>query len=175
MPRLSVVMMSLAVACGVLFRVSAADAGVVVTVDKTAQQLSVSVDGFTRYRWPVSTAAWGYRTPNGTYRPQRLARQWYSRKYHMSPMPYSVFFKGGYAIHGSYEISHLGSPASHGCIRLHPDNAAVLFELVQAHVKDTEIVVTGERPSRADVRKGRKVDSGPPNFFEAIFGAPGHR
>jgi hypothetical protein len=61
-------------------------------------------------------------------------------------MPYSIFFDGGYAIHGSYEISHLGRPASHGCIRLHPENAAVLFELVKAHVNDTQIVVTGERP-----------------------------
>lgn len=175
MPRISSVVMGLAAACGVLFCAPAAYAGVVVTVDKTAQQLTVSVDGFTRYRWPVSTAAWGYRTPNGTYRPQRLARQWFSRKYHMSPMPYSVFFKGGYAIHGSYEISHLGQPASHGCIRLHPDNAAVLFELVRAHFKDTEIVVTGARPGRAEARQGRIIESPPSTIFEAIFGAPGHR
>ena len=97
-----------------------AEAGIVVTVDKSAQRLSVAVDGFARYEWPVSTARWGYRTPNGSYRPERLERKWFSRKYDMSPMPYSIFFDGGYAIHGSYEISHLGSPASHGCIRLHP-------------------------------------------------------
>ena len=59
-------------------------------------------------------------------------------------MPYSIFFDGGYAIHGSYEISHLGRPASHGCIRLHPKNAAILFALVQAHMSETRIVVTGE-------------------------------
>jgi lipoprotein-anchoring transpeptidase ErfK/SrfK len=141
-------LIALAVSFGAAFVAAPAQAGVVVTVDKTSQRLTVSVDGFTRYQWPVSTAAWGYRTPNGTYRPQRLARQWFSRKYHMSPMPYSVFFKGGYAIHGSYEVAYLGSPASHGCIRLHPDNAAVLFDLVRANVKDTEIVVTGERPAR---------------------------
>ena len=75
--------------------------------------------------------ACGYRTPNGTYKPQRLARKWFSRKYDWSPMPYSIFFDGGYAIHGSYEISHLGRPASHGCVRLHPDNAALLFALVK--------------------------------------------
>ena len=79
--------------------------------------------------------ALGYRTPNGTYRPQRLARKWFSRKYDWSPMPYSIFFDGGYAIHGSYEISHLGRPASHGCIRLHPENAAVLFALVKEHLR----------------------------------------
>ena len=129
---------------------SAAEAGIVVTVDKSAQRLSVSVDGYDRYEWPVSTARRGYHTPNGSYRPERLARKWFSRKYDWSPMPYSIFFHGGYAIHGSYEISHLGRPASHGCIRLHPANAAMLFELVQEHIADTRIVVTGERPEREE-------------------------
>lgn len=126
-------------------------AGIVVTVDKTAQRLTVDVDGAQRYHWPVSTARWGYSTPNGSYRPQRLARKWFSRKYDWSPMPYSIFFDEGYAIHGSYEVSHLGRPASHGCIRLRPENAAILFALVQAHMDDTRIVVTGEgpRPVRA--------------------------
>ena len=104
-----------------------AEAGIVVTVDKTAQRLSVSVDGSPRYEWPVSTARWGYRTPNGSYRPQWLARKWFSRKYDWSPMPYSIFFDEGYAIHGSYEISHLGRPASHGCIRMPYGFAEKLF------------------------------------------------
>jgi hypothetical protein len=120
-----------------------ASAGVVVTVDKSAQHLTVRVDGMTRYSWPVSTARWGYRTPVGSYRPERLERQWYSRKYDWSPMPHSIFFSGGYAIHGSYEVSRLGSPASHGCIRLAPANAATLFSLVKANVGDTRIVITG--------------------------------
>jgi L,D-transpeptidase catalytic domain len=144
--RLSVIA---AVAAAVLLAsVIYASANVVITVDKSTQRLSVAVDGAPRYEWPVSTARWGYHTPNGTYRPQRLERKWYSRKYDMSPMPYSIFFAGGYAIHGSYEISHIGRPASHGCIRLHPANAAVLFRLVERNVDDTRIVVTGERPSR---------------------------
>ena len=126
-----------------------ASAGIVVTVDKSAQRLSVTVDGVQRYQWPVSTARMGYRTPNGTYKPQRLARKWFSRKYDWSPMPYSIFFNEGYAIHGCYEISHLGRPASHGCIRLHPENAALLFALVKEHIGDTTIVVTGERPEQA--------------------------
>ena len=153
-----------------------AEAGVVVTVDKTAQRLSVAVDGFPRYEWPVSTARWGYRTPNGSYRPQWLARKWFSRKYDMSPMPYSIFFDGGYAIHGSYEISHLGQPASHGCIRLHPDNAAVLFALVKANMKDTQIVITGEKPAPAVRDRSRRTrpraraESRPSFIFEDIFG-----
>jgi L,D-transpeptidase-like protein len=124
-----------------------ADASINITVDKSRQQLTVVVDGVPRYEWPVSTARWGYNTPNGTYHPQRLERSWYSRKYDMSPMPYSIFFAGGYAIHGSYEVSHLGRPASHGCIRLSPAHAATLFALVQGHASDTNITVTGSGPA----------------------------
>jgi lipoprotein-anchoring transpeptidase ErfK/SrfK len=144
MPRLA----PIAVAA-LLFALSTpARAGVVVTVDKSAQRLTVEVDGEPRHQWPVSTARWGYNTPNGSYRPQWLARQWFSRKYDWSPMPHSIFFNGGYAIHGSYEIKRLGRPASHGCIRLHPHNAATLFSLVQDNMRDTRIVVTGGRPDR---------------------------
>ena len=124
-----------------------AEASIVVTVDKSAQRLSVAIDGSQRYQWPVSTARRGYSTPNGSYRPERLARKWFSRKYDWSPMPYSIFFDGGYAIHGSYEIAHLGRPASHGCIRLRPQNAAILFALVKEHMRETTILVTGEAPT----------------------------
>jgi len=147
---------------------SNARAGIVITVDKTTQRLSVAVDGLSRYDFPVSTARIGYRTPNGTYRPERLAVKWFSRKYDWSPMPHSIFFHGGYAIHGSYEVSRLGSPASHGCIRLHPDNATTLYNLVKDHVADTQIVITGEGPSQ-DTHERR--DSGrPPASFMEIFG-----
>ena len=139
-----------------------ARADIVITVDKSAQRLTVEVDGITRYQWPVSTARMGYRTPNGSYRPERLERKWFSRKYDWSPMPYSIFFNGGYAIHGSYEISHLGRPASHGCIRLHPANAAVLYALVKERVGDTRIVVTGDgyvpdAGGRSELRERREI------------------
>ena len=156
MSRLIAAMTALVV---LLASLAAAQAGIVVTVDKSAQRLTVEVDGFTRYQWPVSTARWGYRTPNGSYRPQWLARKWFSRQYDWSPMPYSIFFDGGYAIHGSYEISHLGRPASHGCIRLHPDNAAVLFALVKDNMRDTRIVVTGEAPASVRSRSRARTSS----------------
>jgi hypothetical protein len=88
--------------------------------------------------------------PNGTYHPQRLAASWFSKLYYNSPMPHSVFFHGGYAIHGSYEINRLGEPAFHGCISLHPANAATLFALVKS--KGTAaaiIVVSGSNPALA--------------------------
>ena len=146
-------------ASAVLIAFGRANAEVSIHVDKTAQRLSVSVDGKPLYDWPVSTARWGYNTPNGTYRPERLEKTWFSRKYDMSPMPHSIFFDGGYAIHGSYEVSRLGRPASHGCIRLSPSHAATLFALVRERRGETRITVTGERPSAPVVAHG--YNSGP--------------
>jgi lipoprotein-anchoring transpeptidase ErfK/SrfK len=108
-----------------------ASAAIVVDIDRSVQRMAVTVDGVPRYNWRVSTARRGYITPPGTYHPEMLARHWFSKKYYNSPMPHSIFFYGGFAIHGSYEISHLGRPASHGCVRLDPGNAAILFGLVQ--------------------------------------------
>jgi L,D-transpeptidase catalytic domain len=172
MPRLATAFVAAALLLGGLAR---AEAGILITVDKSAQQLTVAVDGFPRYTWPVSTARAGYRTPNGTYRPQRLARKWFSRKYDWSPMPYSIFFDGGYAIHGSYEISWIGRPASHGCVRLHPEHAAVLFALVKANLDDTTIVVTGERPHVAPPSRRhhrRRQAERAPQPFVGLFGVP---
>jgi len=104
-----------------------------VTIDLSQQSMQVAADGQPIYRWPVSTARPGYRTPVGVFRPIRLERIWYSSIYDNSPMPYSIFFRGGYAIHGTMEVRRLGRPASHGCVRLHPDNARRLFELVRAN------------------------------------------
>jgi len=112
-------------------------------IDLSEQRLYLYVDGRLRQKWPVSTARKGYRTPTGSWRPTRLERDWHSGKYHWSPMPYSVFFLGGYAIHGTTAIKSLGRPASHGCIRLHPKNAAHLFNLVRKVGRnDTRIVIT---------------------------------
>jgi lipoprotein-anchoring transpeptidase ErfK/SrfK len=119
-----------------------ADANILVRVDRSTQTMEVSVDGFYRYSWAVSTGRPGLGTPAGTFHPQSMAVQWFSKRYYNSPMPHSIFFYRGFAIHGSYEISRLGGPASHGCIRLHPANAAVLFDLVrQEGMRNTTIVV----------------------------------
>ena len=118
-------------------------AGVVATIDLSSQRMYVSVNGKRAYAWKVSTARPGYRTPTGTYKPYNLVKFHRSTIYNGSPMPHSIFFKGGYAIHGSYETKHLGRPASHGCIRLHPSNAARLYALVQKHGKsNTTIRIT---------------------------------
>jgi len=107
-----------------------AQANILVSIDKRSQTMAVSVDGQPTYQWAISTARSGYSTPSGTYHPQRLERSHFSKLYYNSPMPYSIFFHGGYAIHGSYEINRLGGAASHGCVRLHPSNAATLYALV---------------------------------------------
>jgi hypothetical protein len=134
----------LAAVLAILF-VSAAGAHVLINVDKSTQQMTVSVDGTPRYRFAVSTGRPGLGTPSGTFHPQRMEPTWFSKEYYNSPMPHAIFFHGGFAIHGSYEISQLGGPASHGCIRLHPDNAATLYSLVQQQgMEATTIVVSGE-------------------------------
>lgn len=119
-----------------------AQAGVVAQVNLSQQRMHVYVNGVRRYSWPVSTARRGYRTPVGSYRPTTLSRFHRSSRYHGSPMPHSIFFRGGYAIHGSYEVRHLGRPASHGCIRLHPAHASQLYHLVRNYGQgSTRIVV----------------------------------
>jgi lipoprotein-anchoring transpeptidase ErfK/SrfK len=118
-------------------------AGVVAKIDLSSQRMHVYVNGRPTYTWKVSTARPGYRTPTGTFKPYHLARRHYSTLYDGSPMPYSIFFLRGYAIHGSYETKYLGRPVSHGCIRLHPSNAARLFSLVQRYgARNTTIRIT---------------------------------
>ena len=119
-----------------------ARAELVVHIDKSSQRMAVSVDGTTRHSWPVSTGRSGYGTPSGVFHPQSMHRRYYSRKYYNSPMPNAIFFYYGFAIHGTNDISRLGGPASHGCIRLHPAHAAALFALVQRNgARNTRIQI----------------------------------
>jgi hypothetical protein len=99
------------------------------------------------YSWPISTARSGYRTPRGVFHARGLQLMHYSKKYHMSPMPHSIFFAGGYAIHGTYETRSLGRPASHGCVRLSPAHAAVLYQMVRT--EGARISITGAPPQSA--------------------------
>lgn len=133
--------------------VAVADAAVQVRIDKSSQRMTVSVDGTPTYSWPVSTGRGGFGTPTGRFRPQWMVRSWFSTKYYGSPMPHSIFFHKGYAIHGTNYISRLGGPASHGCVRLHPSAAAALYALVKrAGMANTSILVTGGNPAHARKR-----------------------
>jgi len=112
-------------------------------IDISQQKIFVYKNGFLRHQWNVSTARRGYITPRGSYRPTRMYKEYYSKKYDNSPMPHSIFFRGGYAIHGTNYVRSLGRPASHGCVRLHPENAATLYNLVRAAGREnTRITVT---------------------------------
>ena len=120
-----------------------APAAVQIHIDISSQSMAVNVNGWPYGRWKVSTARDGYYTPRGAWRPFALKKMHYSRKYDNSPMPHSIFFLGGYAIHATYSTKQLGRPASHGCIRLHPSNAAKLFSLVQKHgMRATRVTIT---------------------------------
>ena len=117
---------------------------VVISVDLTQQRMTVTEDGVAKYKWPISSGRSGYNTPTGSYRPQWMAKMWHSRKYDDAPMPNSIFFTGGFAIHATFATGMLGRPASHGCVRLAPANAATLFKIVQSRGMDhTRISVFG--------------------------------
>jgi lipoprotein-anchoring transpeptidase ErfK/SrfK len=120
---------------------SAANAGVDVRVDVSQQRMLVFVEGELTHSWPVSTGRKGFATPHGTYRPKRMARMHFSRKYNNAPMPHSVFFRGGYAIHGTNATGRLGRRASHGCVRLSKRNARELYQLIQYYGGNARITV----------------------------------
>jgi hypothetical protein len=128
-------------------------------VDKSTQRIAVVQDGYMRYSWPVSTGRDSSAIPNGVYAPERLERNWFSKAYYNSPMPYSIFFHNGYAIHGSYDITRLGGPASHGCVRLYPQHAAILFAMVEEEGPgNTTIVVGGDSQPDPRVPPYRDMD-----------------
>jgi lipoprotein-anchoring transpeptidase ErfK/SrfK len=139
--RRVVVAAMVAVAFAVL-PAATASADVRVAVIRSTQTMDVIVDGEHLYTWPVSTGRTGWGTPAGVFHPQFMAARWYSRIFNNAPMPHSIFYSGPFAIHGTTDIARLGRPASHGCIRLHPNDAAVLFGLVQRQgMHNTTIVV----------------------------------
>ena len=117
--------------------------GVEARIDLRTQKMVVKVDGEVAHVWKVSTARKGYVTPRGVYGPQRMHKSYFSKKYYNSPMPYSIFFKGGYAVHGTTAVKALGGPASHGCIRLATANARALFNLVKSYgPKHSRIIIS---------------------------------
>jgi len=118
---------------------------VLITINKVSQKMTVKVDGETEYVWPVSTGVRGRETPSGKYRPFRMEKDHFSKEWDDAPMPNSIFFTGqGHAIHGSMYVKSLGRRSSHGCVRLAPDNAAILYSLVQkAGMQNTTVVLRG--------------------------------
>lgn len=114
-----------------------------VQIQKGSQTMNVYVDGKLKYTWKVSTGRKGFSTPKGKFKPTWMTKMWRSKQWHNAPMPHSIFFKDGYAIHGTTEVKDLGRAASHGCVRLAPKHAEKLFELVKKHgEKKTRIQVT---------------------------------
>ena len=128
-----------------LFATGAAQAKIAITVDKNAQLMTVAVDGVERYQWPVSTGIPSYETPNGSFRTFRMEQDHFSKEFDDAPMPNSIFFtKIGHAIHGTDFEGRLGTPASHGCVRLSKANAATLYAMVEKDgVLNTTVTLTG--------------------------------
>lgn len=117
-------------------------ATLVARVSLSDQTMTVYKNGFARYTWPVSTARRGYVTPTGDYTAKWASKNHRSKKYDNAPMPFAIFFNGGYAVHATFDLKRLGRPASHGCVRLHPENAATFYSLALAEgLGNTEIII----------------------------------
>jgi hypothetical protein len=130
---------------------------VLINIDKSSQEMTVFIDGVEKYSWPVSTGRPEYATPSGNYKPTSMNEMWYSKQWDNSPMPHSIFFmKDGHAIHGTHEVKNLGKAASHGCVRLAPENATTLYALVkETGMENVDVVLTGETPGGEGPRVAR--------------------
>jgi lipoprotein-anchoring transpeptidase ErfK/SrfK len=142
----------------------AAQADLLIEIDKSAQRMTVSINGERLYKWPVSTGADGYDTPSGAFRPFRMDIDHHSDEWDNAPMPYAIFFTmTGNAVHGTDEQRYLGHAVSHGCVRLSVKNAATLWALVKREkMANTAVVVTGDIPG-ADPSKVARFRSKPAN------------
>jgi hypothetical protein len=161
-----------------LLATGAAQAKIDITIDKDNQQMTVAVNGVERYHWPVSTGIPSRETPNGTFRAFRMEEDHYSKEFDDAPMPHSIFFtKIGHAIHGTDSVGRLGTPASHGCVRLSRDNATTLYALVQKDgVLNTTVTLTGSsqvalarNPRRGNTAVARRA----PKQYEQQYDAAG--
>lgn len=132
-----------------------------IAINLTNQRMTVTENGAAKFTWPVSSGAFGYATPTGTFRPTWMARMWHSRQYDMAPMPHSIFFKGGAAIHATYSVGMLGRPASHGCVRLSPKNAATLYRMVEKHGKALTRITVHGKPNYGPARVAKRRQANP--------------
>lgn len=148
--------------------IPAANAAVAITVNKDLQEMTVSVDGVQRYRWPVSSGNPSHETPNGKFQTFRMEEDHFSKEFDDAPMPHSIFFtRQGHAIHGTDSVKSLGMPVSHGCVRLSRANATTLWDLVKKEgLLNTTVTLTGS--SRvALARNPRNVASRTPDASAA--------
>lgn len=121
---------------------AASAATLTANVSISTQTMTVMHRGAVVGRWPVSTARSGKVTPTGSWSAKWLSRYHKSSRYNGAPMPYSIFYNGNYAVHGTHQITKLGRPASAGCVRLSPDHAKQLFALTKAEgLENTRIIV----------------------------------
>ena len=151
-------------------------------VDLRAQRVTVQEGSNVKHVWPISSGRGGYATQTGTFQPQWTSKMWYSRQWDMAPMPHAVFFNKGTAFHATNAVGSLGRPASHGCIRLAPVNAAKLYSLVHRHgLASTKVIVQGPSSEPAIARrnsKGQQTATGPrkvTGFYPQAYAANGYQ
>lgn len=148
---------------------------ILINIDKSLQEMTVFVDGIEKYTWPVSTGKRGYSTPSGTYSATSMNEIWYSKEWDNAPMPHAIFYmKDGHAIHGSLEVKNLGKPASHGCVRISPANAKILYALVKENgMEKTQVVLAGTTPGGEAKVADQEQPEYPP--YGNAFPSPGQK
>jgi len=158
-------------------------ANVVIAIDKSSQSMTVSVNGTEKYSWPVSTGRPGYETPSGTFKANRMDADHYSQEWDNAPMPHTIFFDmRGHAVHGFFDVKHLGLPVSHGCVRLAPPNATILFDLVKAQgMANTTVIVSGHTPggngqeiARRNPDQETNYSASSAGYGQQQYGQPGY-
>lgn len=135
-----------------------------VDVDLSSQSMQVRSDNGATYVWPISSGRVGHATPRGVFRPRALYAMVHSAKYNNAPMPHSIFFYGQYAIHGTNAVGALGHPASHGCVRLSPADAATLFAMVS---REGAVIRIGGSPPSGDAIYAHGRRHGGPAYAHA--------
>jgi L,D-transpeptidase-like protein len=115
----------------------------------------------------VSTGISRYATPTGTYKPFRMEEDHFSEEWDDAPMPHSIFFTPlGHAIHGTEHVDKLGHAASHGCVRLAPEDAATLYALVEeAGMANTTVVVKGSASKPVKTKPPQLLVETPPEYM----------
>lgn len=132
--------MGLVIGLGAL-RTPTADGTITLEANLSDKKLTVRKDGEIVKQYPVADGRDGYPTPLGQFEVQKIVwnptwvppdSKWAQGKSAKGPGSpgnpmrlVKIFFKEpDYYIHGTNDVGSLGSAASHGCLRMDPDDAA---------------------------------------------------
>jgi lipoprotein-anchoring transpeptidase ErfK/SrfK len=100
-----------------------------IEVNLSRQRLIAWENGRVVYSTAISSGKRGTPTRRGVFAIQSKyrAKTMRGRGYVAPNVPYTMFYSGGYAIHGAYWHNRFGRPVSHGCVNLPVGQARRLY------------------------------------------------